>query len=176
MKTLLTHLVLNVSALNSNTPALVLTATNEPGSFQALETLLYGADGLDEPDYETYQIDVPAHVAKLLTSHQAVVGYLAAKLGEVIGEDIAYGVEIVLKPGEQTSYCYGITPPNVATYSIDQEQAEGEERRPYFTFQQALHGAEMLKRRETHNLITITPYNAQGEVIGDDYVYYDEVK
>lgn len=164
MKTLLTHLVFDLDALNQNHPTKVRTATNAPGSLQKLEEFYYGPLGNDDPEDMPTWILVPAHVAAHLTTHRAVVGYLLAKLGEIVGEDLAHGVEVVIEPGT-TDFSYYITPVDVVQYAIPQHVPSGNERTFYPTFRQALLAAWDRRQAYPSSPIDIDGWDVKGNIV-----------
>jgi hypothetical protein len=171
MSNLLTHIVLDVTALSEDGIGLVLTATNAPGSYRQLETDLYGPDGDETPEHDIAELEVPAHVAKHLTTHQAVLAYILAKVGETVGENVPYGAEIYLNPATR-EYCYAIVPATATYYTIDQEEPSGDdERRTYPTFGGALSQAYFMKQTGTFDFLEISAWQADGCIAGS-LIYY----
>lgn len=172
MTPLLTHLVFDLDALNQLHPTKVRTATNAPGSgLRELEDFYYGPLGYDEPEGLLTWIAVPAHVAAHLTTHQAVVAYLLAKLGEIVGEDAAHGVEVVIEP-DMKEFGYYITPVDVVQYAIPQDVPSDNERTFYPTFGQALLGAWQRRQADPSSPVDIDGWDVKGNIVSQ-YPYYE---
>lgn len=117
MKTYISQIAFDITALNIEEPTVVIVATNAKESIDELETLLYGEEGYDQPDGEYFIDDIPEHIGKQLTLHGpgAVVGYLLAKLAEVVDSATNYKIEAMCFP-ESKEISYVILPGDAKSF------------------------------------------------------------
>ena len=172
---ILTHLVFNNTELNNDDPQIVFQATNEPGSFERMETALYGESGDDSPPGEMIWCYVPEHIGRLFsTNPDAIIGYLLMKIGETVGYDVPYGIERFNNP-DTGFQSLAIVPYETEQYNIPELLPKGNAPRKFFpTFGEAMKAASLLKDSGQYNAIEISAWDAKGAIIGEFDYHYDE--
>lgn len=182
MKTYITQIAFDITALNIEEPTVVIVATNAKESIDEMENLLYSQGYHDQPDGQYFIDDIPEHIGKQLTLHGpgAVVGYLLAKLAEVVDSATNYKVEAMCFP-ESKEISYVILPGNAKSFVCKNKKFtrtfDGENVECYFksfpTFWEAIQEDHLaqVNARSIINELNVAQVNARSSVNGLNVSY-----